>query len=90
MVVAVGCTVLQMWCGGVPWALQVRVLHAPAVAGRVAVPDPPGQRVGVRTKEVQESHGDPGPLEGGDPGLRLLVLGIPLRGARGDAGPLPE
>ena len=40
VVVAVGCTVLQMWRDGVPWALQVRVLRAPAVAGRVAVPDP--------------------------------------------------
>ena len=27
---------------GVPWALQVRVLRAPAVAGHAAVPDPPG------------------------------------------------
>ena len=27
VVVAVGCTVLQMWRGGVPWALQVMVLH---------------------------------------------------------------
>ena len=27
VVVAVGCTVLQMWRGGVLWALQVRVLH---------------------------------------------------------------
>ena len=55
VVVAVGCTVLQMWRGGILWALQVRVLRAPAVAGRVAVPDPLGQRVGVRTKEVRAS-----------------------------------
>ena len=27
VVVAVGCTVFQMWHGGVPWALQARVLH---------------------------------------------------------------
>ena len=27
VVVAVGCTVFQMLRGGVPWALQVRVLH---------------------------------------------------------------
>ena len=27
VVVAVGCTVLQMWRGGAPWALQVRVLR---------------------------------------------------------------
>ena len=27
VVVAVGCTVFQMWRGGVPWALQARVLH---------------------------------------------------------------
>ena len=27
VVVAVGCTVLQMWRGGAPWALQVRVLQ---------------------------------------------------------------
>ena len=40
MVIAVGCTVLQMWRDGVPWALQVRVLRAPAVTGHVAIPDP--------------------------------------------------
>ena len=79
VVVAVGCTVLQMWHGGASWALQVRVLHicAPTMAGRVAVPDPPGRSAGVCTKEVRESHGDPGPLEGGGPGLRLLVLSVP-------------
>ena len=27
MVVAVGCTVLQMWHGGIPWTLRVKVLH---------------------------------------------------------------
>ncbi len=27
VVVTVGCTVFQMWRGGVPWALQARVLH---------------------------------------------------------------
>ena len=26
---------------GVPWALQARVLRAPAMAGHAAVPDPP-------------------------------------------------
>ena len=26
-IVAIGCNVFQMWRGGVPWALQVRVLH---------------------------------------------------------------
>ena len=90
MVVAVGCTVSQTWRDGAPWALQVRVLRALVVAGHVAIPDPPGQSVGVRTKEVRGSRGGPGPLDGGGPGLRLLVLGIPLRGARGDTGPLPE
>ena len=80
MVVAVGCTVLQMWRGGVPWALQVRVLRAPAVAGHVAIPDPPGQSAGVRTKEVRGSRGGPRPLEEGGPGPRPLVLGIPPRG----------
>ena len=90
MVITVGCTVLQMWRGGVPWALQVRVLHAPAVTGHVAIPDPPGQSASVRTKEVRRSRGGPGPLEGGGPGLQLLVLGVPLRGARGDTGPLRE
>ena len=37
MVIAVGCSVLQMWR---PWALQVRILRAPVVAGHAAVPDP--------------------------------------------------
>ena len=27
VVVAVGCTVFQMWRGGISWALQARVLH---------------------------------------------------------------
>ena len=40
VVVAVGCTVLQTWRDGISWALQVRVLRAPAVAGHAAVPDP--------------------------------------------------
>ena len=53
-------------------------------------PGPPGRSASVCTKEVRESRGGPGPLEGGGPGLWLLVLGIPLRGARGDTGPLPE
>ena len=59
---------------GVPWALQVRVLRAPAVARHVAVLDPFGQSTGVRTEEVQGLRGGPGPLEGGGPGLRLRVL----------------
>ena len=63
---------------------------APAAMRRVAVPDPSGRSAGVCTKEVRGSRGDPGPLEGGGPGLRLLALGAPLRGARGDTGPLPE
>ena len=90
MVIAVGCTVLQMWRDGTPWTLQVRVLRAPTVAGHAAVPDPFGCSAGVCTKEVRGSRGDPGPLEGGGPGLRLLALGIPIRGARGDAGPPPK
>ena len=40
VIVAVGCTVLQMWRDGILWALQVRVLPAPAVAGHMAVPGP--------------------------------------------------
>ena len=27
VVIAVGCTVFQIWRGSVPWALQARVLH---------------------------------------------------------------
>ena len=27
VVIAVGCAVFQVWRGGVPWALQARVLH---------------------------------------------------------------
>jgi hypothetical protein len=88
VVVAVGCTVLQTWRDGVSWALQVRVLRVSAVTGHVAIPDPPGQSAGVRIKEVRRSRGGPGPIEGGGPGLRLLALGVPLRGACGDTGPL--
>ena len=46
VVVAVGCTVLQMWRAGAPWALQVRVLHIHVHQrwqGHVAVPNPPGR-----------------------------------------------
>ena len=78
---------------GAPWALQVRALHIHVHQrwqGHVAIPDPPGRSASVCTKEVRESHGDPGPLEGGGPGFRLLAPGVPLRGARGDAGPLPK
>jgi len=44
VVVAIGCTVFQMWRAGAPWVLQVRVLRAPAVTGHMAVPDPPPER----------------------------------------------
>ena len=27
VVIAIACTVFQVWRGGVPWALQARVLH---------------------------------------------------------------
>ena len=50
---------------------------APAVARHAAVPDPHKRGASVSTKEVRESRGGPGPLEGGGPGLRLLVLSIP-------------
>ena len=49
---------------------------APAVAGHVAVPEPPGRSASTCTKGVRESCGGPGPLEGGGPGLRLLVLSV--------------
>ena len=64
VVVAVGCTVLQMWRGGVPWALQVRVLHAPAVAGHAAVPDLPGRSAGVRTRRSGRHVEVPEPSKG--------------------------
>ena len=54
VVVAAGCTVLQMWRGGVPWAMQVRVLRAPAVAGHVAIPDPLD---GVLARALRRSEG---------------------------------
>ena len=43
VVVAVGCTVLQMWRGGALWALQVRILHIYVCAsgdGARGGPDP--------------------------------------------------
>ena len=40
-------------------------------------------------QEVWETCGGPGPLEGG-PVLWLRVMGIHLRGACGDTGPLPK
>ena len=74
----------------VPWALQVSVLRAPAVARHAADPDPSGQSTGVRTKEVRGLRGGPGPLEGGGPGLQLRVLSIPRGGVRGVAGSFPK
>ena len=93
VVVAVGCTVFQMWRGGVPWALQARVLYicAPAVVGHVAVPAPLSG-VLARALRGSGSHVEvPDPSRGvGGPDLRLLVLSIPPWGTRGDAGSLPE
>ena len=75
VVVAVGCSVFHMRRGGDPWALQVRVLHAPAVAGHAAVPDP---LVGVRACT----------LEG--PGSHPCVLSAPLGRTSDIVGPLPQ
>ena len=87
VVVAVGCTVFQVWRGGVPWALQARVLHiyAPAVVGTWQYRGPPGGSVSACAKGGRESRGGPGPLEGGDPVLRLLMLSILPWGTRGNA-----
>ena len=65
------------WRSVGPAGQGLAYIRAPAVAGHAAVPDPPGWSAGVCTKEVRESHGDLGPLEGGGPGLRLLVLSVP-------------
>jgi len=65
------------WRSMSPAGQGLAYICAPAVMGCVAVPDPPGWSAGVCTKEVRESRGDPGPLEGGGPGLRLLVLSVP-------------
>ena len=102
VVVAVGRTVFRMWCsvslagqglaysGGVILRTpQVKVFRAPAVAGHATVLDP---LVGVPSRTL----GGPGDTwgfrtpRGRGPGLRLRVMDIPLRGTRGDAGPLPE
>ena len=77
MVVAVGCSVLPMWRSVGPAGQGLAYIRAPAVAGHAAVLDLPGQSAGVCTKEVRESHGDPGPLEGGGPGPWLLVQSVP-------------
>jgi hypothetical protein len=60
----VGCTVLQMWRGGAPWALQVRVLHTSAVAGHEAVPDPPERSAGARTRRSGRHTEIPDPSRG--------------------------
>ena len=82
---------------GVAWRRSVgpagqglAYICAPAVVGHVAVPGPLGWSASACAKGVRESRGGPGPLEGGGPGLRLLVLSIPPWGTRGDAGSLPE
>ena len=82
---------------GVAWRRSVgpagqglAYICAPAVVGHVAVPAPPGWSASACAKGVRESHGGPGPLQGGGPGLRLLVLSIPPWGTRGNAGSLPE
>ena len=65
------------WRSVGPAGQGLAYIRAPAVMRHVAVPYPPGRGAGVCTKEVRESHGGPGPLEGGGPGLRLPVLSIP-------------
>ena len=74
MVVAIGCTVFQTWRDGAPWALQVRVLRAPAARGD---PGPPLNGV------LAHVLGGPGDTRssrtprGGGPRLRLRVLSVP-------------
>jgi len=89
LVVAVGGTVFHMWRGGVRWAPQVKVLRAPAGVGHAAVLNPLD---GVQAR-APGSLGDTWRSRtprGGGPGLRLRVMGIPLRGVRGDTGPPPQ
>ena len=78
------------WHSMGPTGQGLAYICAPAVAGHVAVPDPPGRSASTCTNGVRESRGGPGPLEGGGPGLRLLMLSIPPWGTRGDAGSFPE
>ena len=68
---------MAWWRSVGPAGQGLAYICAPAVMGRVAVPDPPGRSAGVCTKEVRESRGGPGPLEGGDLGLRMLLLSVP-------------
>ena len=63
---------------GAPWALQARVLRAPAVAGHAAVPDPPGRSAGAHTRRSGRHVEVPDPSRGGGPGLRPCVLSAPL------------
>ena len=59
VVVAVGCTVFQMWRGGVPWALQARVLHIYMCAsgsGARGGPGPPLGGVLARALRGSGSH----------------------------------
>ena len=44
------CMVFYIRRGGIRWALQIRVLHAPAVAVARDGPGPPGRSAGVHTR----------------------------------------
>ena len=77
MVVAVGCTVLQMWRGGVPWALLVRISRAPAVTGHVAIPDPLDGVLACTLRRSGSHMEIPDPSRGEVPDLQLLVQSVP-------------
>ena len=70
MVIAVGCTVFQMWRGGIPRALQARVLHIYMCAsgsGARGGPGPPLGGVLARALRGSGSHVEvPDPSRGED------------------------
>ena len=56
------------WRSVGPASQGLAYICVPAVTGRVVFPGPHGRSASACTKKVRESHGDPGPLEGGGPG----------------------
>ena len=89
VVVAVGCTVFHMWRGGVLWALQIRVLRAPAVAGHAAVPDPPGRSAGVHTRRSGRHVEVPDPSRGEVRDFGCAFRASPLEGHVATPNPFP-
>jgi len=77
-----GSGVLQRWHSAGPAGQSLACTSGGGARGG---PGPPGRSTGVHIRRSWRHVEVPDPA-----GLRLRVIGIPLRGARGDTGPPPK